>query len=430
METTNVPTQAGGLYTALNEGCACVSLDEAALARELEQDPGARGLGALIRERNPHLFASLPVYVSRRHLDAMAAVAAAAEAVASLPAYRDTVLEWAPDIARLEPNAARGVFFGYDFHLGPDGPRLIEINTNAGGALLNAALARAQHACCPAIDEAFASPFPPSALQAGIVDMFREEWRLARGAAPLRSIAIVDDAPESQYLYAEFLLFQRLFERHGIRAVVAAPESFEMRDARLWCGDIAVDLVYNRLTDFALAEPRHAALRAALVADAAVLTPHPRAHALLADKRNLIVLGDAARLRALGAAQDDAAILAAGIPHTELVSPQNAAQLWADRRALFFKPAAGHGGKAAYRGEKLTRRVWDEIVAGKYIAQALVPPSERLVQGGDSPLTLKLDVRNYAYAGRVQAVAARLYQGQTTNFRTAGGGFAPVLTGK
>jgi hypothetical protein len=37
---------------------------------------------------------------------------------------------------------------GYDFHLSPDGPRLIEINTNAGGAFLNAALARAHHACC------------------------------------------------------------------------------------------------------------------------------------------------------------------------------------------------------------------------------------------------------------------------------------------
>ena len=28
----------------------------------------------------------------------------------------------------------------------------------------------------------------------------------------------------------------------------------------------------------------------------------------------------------------------------------------------------------------------------------------------------------YAYAGAVQWVAARLYQGQTTNFRTPGGG--------
>lgn len=41
---------------------------------------------------------------------------------------------------------------------------------------------------------------------------------------------------------------------------------------------------------------------------------------------------------------------------------------------------------------------------------------------------LKADVRNYAYAGVVKLVTARLYQGQTTNFRTPGGGFAPVFT--
>ena len=53
--------------------------------------------------------------------------------------------------------------------------------------------------------------------------------------------------------------------------------------------------------------------------------------------------------------------------------------LWAQRRQLFFKPADGYGSKAAYRGDKLTRRVWGEIVAGNFVAQALVPPSERLV---------------------------------------------------
>ena len=47
-----------------------------------------------------------------------------------------------------------------------------------------------------------------------------------------------------------------------------------------------------------------------------------------------------------------------------------------------------------------------------------------LVLGG----TLKADIRCYAYAGQVKLVTARLYQGQTTNFRTPGGGFAPVFT--
>ena len=40
--------------------------------------------------------------------------------------------------------------------------------------------------------------------------------------------------------------------------------------------------------------------------------------------------------------------------------------------------------------------------------------------------SFKLDVRNYVYDGMTQLMTARLFQGQTTNFRTAGGGFAPV----
>jgi hypothetical protein len=51
-----------------------------------------------------------------------------------------------------------------------------------------------------------------------------------------------------------------------------------------------------------------------------------------------------------------------------------------------------------------------------------------VIEIAGEPLPLKLDLRSYVYAGRIQLVAARLYQGQTTNFRTAGGGFAPVLT--
>ena len=84
------------------------------------------------------------------------------------------------------------------------------------------------------------------------------------------------------------------------------------------------------------------------------------------------------------------------------------------------------GSRASYRGDKLTRRVWGEMAAGTYIAQEVVTPSERHVGAGNAPL--KTDIRCYAYRGRPLLYAARLYQGQTTNFRTPGGGFAPVLT--
>ena len=43
------------------------------------------------------------------------------------------------------------------------------------------------------------------------------------------------------------------------------------------------------------------------------------------------------------------------------------------------------------------------------------------------PAARKMDVRLYTYNGDTLLPAARLYQGQTTNFRTPGGGFAPVL---
>jgi hypothetical protein len=55
-----------------------------------------------------------------------------------------------------------------------------------------------------------------------------------------------------------------------------------------------------------------------------------------------------------------------------------------------------------------------------------VTPSQRQHPASESG-ALKVDVRAYAYDGRPQLIAARLYRGQTTNFRTAGGGFAPVF---
>ena len=46
----------------------------------------------------------------------------------------------------------------------------------------------------------------------------------------------------------------------------------------------------------------------------------------------------------------------------------------------------------------------------------------------ENPQALKFDIRTYAYDGQVQWTAARMYQGKTTNFRTLGGGFAPVYS--
>jgi hypothetical protein len=416
----------------LNANCACISLDHAALTRELDAVTGDAGFGARLAASHPTLLSNLPLYLRPEHIASMAGIIRAIEDVAKLPVYEASALAGAPAIAQFKPGAI-GVFMGYDFHLGADGPKLIEINTNAGGAVLNALLARAQMACCAAASPMLATPPVDGGPEAAFVASFRAEWQRQRPhATPLKTIAIVDDAPATQFLYPEFVLCKSLLEAHGITTLILAPSQLTYTGTRLeaggrGAGGQAIDLVYNRLTDFSLEQPANAPLRAAYLANHVVLTPNPWAHAVFADKRNLTRLTNPELLHIWGVDADTIATLISGIPKTFAVTAGNANDLWSRRNKLFFKPASGFASKAAYRGDKVTKRVWETIAAGGYIAQDLVQPGTRTIDIDGTRQALKADIRNYTYDGTVQLIAARLYQGQTTNFRTPGGGFAPVL---
>jgi hypothetical protein len=386
---------------SLNLGCACQTLEPQRLREQLETTPRLGGLVAQLAQSHPHLFSATAVFIDARDHARIVQAIAALERVMALPAWQEQALARAHPSARVDHGPV-GVFMGYDFHLGERGPQLIEINSNAGGALLNAALARAHQACCNAQPLADTAPLP--LVETAFVEMFRHEWRLQRGdARELRNILIVDDDPQAQYLAPEFELARALFQSHGLLAEVADARALEWRDGALWhpClpPGMPVDLVYNRVTDFALLDPAHAALSEAWRSGAAVVTPHPRTHALYADKRNLITLSDDELLDQWGVSEADRERLRLAVPRTEVVTRDKAEALWARRRSLFFKPAAGFGARAAYRGDKLTRRVWDEILAGDYVAQTLVPPSERLVSVDGETRRLKVDLRAYTYLG-------------------------------
>lgn len=372
---------------------------------------------------HPRFYSNVPVFVAAEHVHQMQSVIDAVQAVAALPGYRAAVLAEAPPIARIDPGTP-GVFTGFDFHVGADGPKLIEINTNAGGALLNAA-AEWRHPACCSRTAAARLPESRAVLEARFVAMFRNEWRLARGDRPLRSIAIVDDEPQNQFLYAEFQLCAAMLADAGIRAFVADARELVMEGSSLTHQGRPIDLVYNRLTDFHFDQASHGALRVAYATRAAVITPHPHAHALLADKRNLAKFTDREFLGSVGAGAHDIAVLTSRIPCTRLVVDE--AGWWRERKKWFFKPARGFGSRGAYRGDKLTQRVFGEVLRGGYIAQELTPPGERVRVGAHGPEPFKVDLRCYVYDGVLQLLAARLYQGQTTNFRTVGGGFAPVI---
>lgn len=414
------------LAEALNRDCYCIAVDKEALHSSLEAHLRDSGLPEQLLDASSHRFADSPVFLQHAHLQEMQQLIRAVENVTHNSAYRDTVLAVAPAAAR-QDLGPRGVFFAYDFHLGAEGPQLIEINTNAGGVLLNQYLASAQKACCAEVTNFFGGKAKFADVENELLAMFKEEWQSQCPGETLHTIAIVDNDPSTQFLYPELLLFQSLFERHGIEAIIADPKDFSIKENTLRLNGQKVDMVYNRLTDFYLEGRDSACLLDAYQKGIAVFTPSPYVYALYADKRNLTLLSDSDRLREFGVEEEAIRALGRSLPTTVNVTKDNAAELWTNRKRLFFKPTTGYGSRGAYRGAKLTRRVWENIINADYIAQDMVPPSERQLIINGEKRSLKLDIRCVTYNGNIQQLSARLYQGQTTNLRTEGGGLATVF---
>ncbi len=375
----------------------------------------------------PHLkIAAVPLFVAESDFDKMSNVVHTIDAIVHSPAWQQNVLAGAPAIAHRDAGNA-GVLYGYDFHLSKSGPQLIEINTNAGGALIVTQILRAQSGCCANENEA--SPLAQAQdAESNIIDSLLSDFSMVRGHRQPRLIAIVDTDPLDQYLYPEFERFAELLRARDLVVAICGPSELLATPDGLTLQGASVDLIYNRLTDFYFEGTQLSALRSAYADGSVVVTPNPHHHALYADKRHLAVLTDPQRLTLLGVDSAQQQILLSSIPETRLVDSENADLLWQQRKQFFFKPAAAYGGRGAYRGAKLTRSTFEQLVQEHYVAQREVEPPLRRARVNGETTELKADVRCYVYRGEIQLTAGRLYRGQTTNFRTPGGGFATVST--
>lgn len=319
-------------------------------------------------------------------------------------------------------NTDGGVLMSYDFHIDGSSPKLIEINTNAGGAFLNYELLKVARGCCALVTTQDITTF-----EKNIVSMFKEEYR-KKSSKQLEMIAIVDEDPEKQFLYPEFLLCKEILERHGIKVSIVDPNDLNVEENVLYDNGVKIDLMYNRLTDFYFKEGKHTKFLPLLFSDNVVITPDKDDHMLFADKRSLLALGDES-LTSQILSSDELVTLKETLLETKIVDETNAEYLWEHRKKYFFKPFNGYGGRGAYNGKGLTKQVWGNIKEGNYLAQEIVPANVRMTKGVDDEEAeaYKFDIRAYTYKGKVLLLAARMYQGQTTNFRTAGGGFSPIL---
>lgn len=410
----------------LNKNCHCRTLDAVQLASTLVHQPQNDATGIYFSE-SPH-------FLSEKDLNSISQFVSLHEILVKSPAYIDHALRNNRAFSELfgyENNfqdlisAVRehGVFNSYDFHITADGPRLIEINSNAAGAVLSFLAQQQAIDCC--IE--FGSYRPAGEFlfsEQKIVDMFRSEYARVNAHEPLRTIAIVDENPTRQYFYAEFIALQSILQKHDIEVVIGDTSALKIQQNKVFLDDKLIQLIYNRSTDFYFKNEPSANLKEIFLRHLAAMSPNPIVHALYASKQNLAQFYSGELVKISGMNDEQLMLMQTFVPETQFVTPANAAKLWDSRRDWFFKPSDGYAGKGAYKGEKITRKVFDEIQKGHYLAQRFVAPDERKIT---PEITMKYDIRAYTYAGKILGLVARYYRGQTTNFRTERGGLASVF---
>jgi len=413
--------------TKLNTQCQCISVDEIKLHSEVHHLIHDLGLADQVAEKVGAMLSKNGVFISVTSTDQMKLLVKALFKVCGMAKFQEAVLQNTPSIAHHQQRTS-GVLYGFDFHLGENGPQLIEINTNAGGAMICALEIGASKNCCVPVLENLAQRNVPYEIYEKFIDMFDKEWRRFNNSqnAILSTVAIIDESPKDQFLYPEFLLFKALFKSKNIHTIIAAPDELKIINGKVYIEDVAIDLIYNRTTDFYFESSSYQTLREAYLQDLVAITPNPFQHAIFANKLNLCILSNEQQLVTLGVDAQTRSILLAHIPKTIEVSPENEEDLWENRKQYFFKPTQGFGGRAVYRGDKMTKSVWNEIKGKSYVAQQVIPPSRRTVVIDGADIDLKVDIRDYAFEGESLLCATRTYQGQTTNLRTLGGGFSPV----
>ncbi|NLC70614.1 MAG: hypothetical protein GX751_04555, partial [Desulfuromonadaceae bacterium] len=258
----------------------------------------------------PHTVSKARVVLPKGDLRAMIDCVRRLYTLSRLESYRKMVLPVAPENGRYNPGHD-AVMMGYDFHLTPDGPKLIEVNTNAGGLLLP---------WLPASGEKKVRP-PAPRCRERLLATFVREYALFSGTVRFPPvIAIVDDNPPEQFLYPELLFFSRLLEEKGARVHIADPGQIDFDGDGIRCHGERIDFIYNRHTDFYLESREMAVIRDAYLARKVCLSPNPFTYALLADKRRLPLWKDGDFLRECGLKEEMIDLLVRVVPESRILA--------------------------------------------------------------------------------------------------------------
>lgn len=298
-----------------------------------------------------------------------------------------------------------GIFSSLDFHIDSAGtPKIIEANTNAAFYAMG----------CELYDFLKRKP-DRDGMAAQVFPMIQSEFAAHKNSeSKLKRIFIVDDKPEQQRLFVEFLIVQAMAQQQQIEC--------EILDLAQLNQSNKPDLVYNRNTDFYLKDPTAMVLKNWHESQAVVVSPNPAQFELLANKQRLIDWqSDGFRDSGI-LDQADLSLFDKVLLKSWSLDQNSSAAMWGKRKNLFFKPKESFGSKLAFRGGSISQSAFNKVSEAGAIAQEYCPAPIVSTPNG----SFKYDLRCYFYEGKVQLLIARMYQGQVTNLQAEGGGFATV----
>jgi hypothetical protein len=241
-------------------------------------------------------------------------------------------------------------------------------------------------------------------------------------------ILIVDEVPEKQRAYGEFIIYRELFKEKGWPCEIADVKnvSFES-DTKTWrtTSGFSAQTIYNRWNDFTLSQsvsrPLFEGWQAGLL-----LTPQPIEYILLADKQRIIEWRSSDFSQAMQMKEESMELIKKVVPETVPISTFDRTAGRSDRAKWFFKPRNSYGSRGVYEGSKISNKTFEGILLDDYLAQEIVPPPVVEVATEEGLKNFKWDLRVYTYKDQPILPMARLYIGQTTNSQTLGGGLSPV----
>ena len=308
---------------------------------------------------------------------------------------------------------------GFDFHLTEQGPKLIEINTNAGGLATVFTFAGATTTELKCLEKFH--------VEKRFFSQVIREFEIAReyfntnSTLPqkLTTVAIVDENVEKQGMYPEMLAFKQILESFQIKTFVISPEDVVIHDDfSLSYQETIIDFIYNRITSsFRLSLESHSHLRKAALNSQVVISPHPAAYVRIADKRNLLVISD--KIKEI---EQQGGEISYGkiVPQSFLLSDRELEYWVKNKKNWVFKPAEGCASKGVYRGDKLSAAKLKTLPPDT-IAQEFCPPS---VSAEDAT---KLDFRVFSRDNEILGLATRHFTGQVMEMSSAKSGFKMAL---